>query len=833
MRVALTATDAGGAIIGTDAADLGFLLAGPPDVLGLQPGVVTRRYPSPGTIDAETTKCPYLELADPGLPWRYTPAANPAAGNLRLRPWMALLVGTEDELPIAGGKVAVAAAVQTAHKLAESYRWAHVQESDGRRTARLLSPRPPPSNANCVAVLVPAFAPVTSGPPADAWTGTGGAVVLPVYDSWRFRSGPGGDFLTLAKRLKPGQADPATGRAPVTYARLPAAGPLQARGALAPLGSTDAPLPAAIATDLAGLVSPPPDPRGRTVLGLPAYGDAWRDDPKATPWGAALNGDPRHRGAAGLGLAIGVQDQDDLVEEAQKRAGALGIAAQRIRHLSLGVAAAGSLWQRRLPAELARRLWVLGPMLRRTVTASGTLADRATDDGRPLPRGIFSGAARRVLRPGPARTARARPGANDPSGVLGAANTCPPPEPPVEVGVPLADMGAGDFEQRLAEARQQGRGNEKRLLAVLGDLQKSDPDHAKQIGQLLVDLQARSAQGTPLPWSTVATLIAALQTPPPARDEATIRDLFGLLAQGAGTPVDEPADLDGLAAQTVPPPGPPAPCQPISLGVLFELSLKADPRSPDFPGRRRVLDGIEGLDPPNATPPETCPGMDLPAWRLLNRFAPEWLLPGVGALADDTVIALQSNPRFMDAFLAGLNTQAAGRAALAQHPRRRRLHADAGLLGPRRHRQRRAGGRHPRRPELGRRCDARRRPAPAGRASAGPTSCWSSAGQLFLRYPRHGLDLVSAVHGGRARLRPGTPTPRRRPALPTFQGRDRRRRDCSSASRTWPPADIGRFWVALEEPPPATASATTTPRPTRPATAPISPTSPSPTRSGC
>jgi hypothetical protein len=128
-----------------------------------------------------------------------------------------------------------------------------------------------------VAVLVPAFAPVTTGPPADARTGASGGIVLPVFDFWRFRSGPGGDFLSLAKRLKPGQADPATGRAPVTYARLPGAGPLQARGALAPLGATDAPLPAAVANDLAGLTSPPHDSRGRIVLGLPSYGSAWRD----------------------------------------------------------------------------------------------------------------------------------------------------------------------------------------------------------------------------------------------------------------------------------------------------------------------------------------------------------------------------------------------------------------------------------------------------------------------------------------------------------------------------------------------------------------------------
>jgi hypothetical protein len=795
VNVTLTATSAAGATTGTDSASLAFLLAGPPDVAGLQPGVVTRRYPSPGTIDAETTKCPYLELSDPGLPWRYTPAANPPAGNRRLRPWLVLLSGSEEELPITGDKVAVAVAVQKDHKLADSHRWAHVQERDGRRTARLLSPRPLPPDKSCVAVLVPAFAPVTTGSPVDAWTGAA-SVVLPVYASWRFRSGPGGDFLTLAKRLKPGQADPATGRAPVTYSRLPAAGPIQARGALAPVGATDAPLPPAVAADLAGLTSPAPDPRGRTVIGLPLYGSAWRDDPRATPWGATLNSDPRHRGAAGLGLRIGIQEQDSLTDEALKRAGALGVAAQRIRHLSLGIAAASSLWQRRLPVGQTRRVWVLGPMLRRTVTTAGTLADLATADGRPLPRGIFSGAARRILRSGPARTARARPGANDPAVVLATANTCPPPEPPAEVGVPLTDMGAGDFEKRLAAARQQGTGDAKRLLAVLADLQQSDPVHAKQLGQLLTDLQARMTAGTPLPWSTVAALIAALQAPEP-RDEVRIRELFDLLAQGAGTPVDDLADLDALAAQTVQPAGPPEPCKEVNLSVLFELGMGANPGSTSFPGRRRVLDKIEGLDPPNTTPPETCPGMDLPAWRSLNKLAPEWLLPGVGALADDAVIAMQTNPQFVDAFMVGLNTQ------LLSELRWRNVRVAAGCTPMKVFWDRadtnnfervddiRGVRTWPSTSTLG---DPKHQPAGVG----GTDLVLVIRGQLLLRYPSTVLSLVSAVHGTKVDFTID-PDPAKPPRLPTFQGRIGTDVLLFGFANL-PAGDIGKFWLSLEEP---------------------------------
>src|SRR6186997_2063234 len=42
-----------------------FLLAGPADVVGLQPGAIVRRYPAPGVVDHESDRCPYVELADP------------------------------------------------------------------------------------------------------------------------------------------------------------------------------------------------------------------------------------------------------------------------------------------------------------------------------------------------------------------------------------------------------------------------------------------------------------------------------------------------------------------------------------------------------------------------------------------------------------------------------------------------------------------------------------------------------------------------------------------------------------------------------------------------
>src|SRR5687768_729208 len=76
--VTLTGRDAGGATTASETCTLAFLLAGPAEVLGLKPGAITGRYPLPGTLDAECDKCSHVEFADASLPWRYTPAGNPA-----------------------------------------------------------------------------------------------------------------------------------------------------------------------------------------------------------------------------------------------------------------------------------------------------------------------------------------------------------------------------------------------------------------------------------------------------------------------------------------------------------------------------------------------------------------------------------------------------------------------------------------------------------------------------------------------------------------------------------------------------------------------------------
>src|SRR5262245_28265753 len=86
--VTLAGTDASGAPTTTASGTVRFLLAGPGDVVRLAPGAITKRYPTPGTIDHESDRCPHAEFADISLPWRYTPAPRPAPGAGGQHPWL-------------------------------------------------------------------------------------------------------------------------------------------------------------------------------------------------------------------------------------------------------------------------------------------------------------------------------------------------------------------------------------------------------------------------------------------------------------------------------------------------------------------------------------------------------------------------------------------------------------------------------------------------------------------------------------------------------------------------------------------------------------------------
>lgn len=342
----------------TASVDHEIALIAPSDIAGLQGGQILRREPQAGAAGFEYNYFPFVEFSDPGLPWRFTPAAPNANGALS--PWL-VLAAVPDRPPnrVAPGPsgtttLTIGEAASSVLPIpSEAWLWAHVQEGGTAETSisRLLCPTRLLPDTAYIAALVPLFEggraaglglapnPATAGQPA--WGDSTAAVTLPVYDHWRFTTGQD-DFEALADKLSPAPPPATLGRkamdisAPAPGLDLedlgldPDHGKLAGRmfaGALVARGVDEKPweeahkepfqerlreilldaLPAPRRPSSGGY-----DPlRDDPAIGPPAYG-SWqsRQAPVNATWAEELNLDPRHRAAAGLGARAFRRNQE-------------------------------------------------------------------------------------------------------------------------------------------------------------------------------------------------------------------------------------------------------------------------------------------------------------------------------------------------------------------------------------------------------------------------------------------------------------------------------------------------------------------------------------------
>ncbi len=626
-----------------------FHVMGPGDVKALAPGAILRRHPSPGSGDAEETKLALVEFAAADLPWRYTPQLP---SGQRLRPWLVLVVGVPGAGGVAkrpDGTVRLSTSVQAAHDLADSWDWAHVHRVPGFERSRLVSPAELEPDTGYVAALVPTF--TATG--AYSWTSAAPAIVA-CYDAWEFRTGPQGDFPSLARQLRKADlADLALrggrpfGRADLAYrvrgtdvvVTLPAAGALRVPAKVSP-DPADAPPPPLVTADVAALRTPLVVPDGRDVITAPDYPGAFlplgTDTGAGTGWAAQLTGDPRVRGAAGLGAWTAIAWQDRIAEAAAVVLGDTAIAAGMIRALALGVAASRSMWRRRVPADPVRALALLAPSLGRLPTDSGhptalaALAARHSAGGSgpvQLAPALFSSAARRAVRPGAARSSLAAPGAADLSKLIDAASRCPDPAESRDV---------------LARVRPERDRDDE---AAVRDAVYDATDDAELAETAIAALLERR----PVDPARLAAVLAALR---PGRDGETDRDA---VQRALDTRDHPPLPEHGEGRE----PDPHAPgCSEIGMrGFGSAVAAAIDPTVAEPPAARRVFAMLPGIR--SMRPLEVEPELDIPLWSFLSSASPDWMLPGVGDLREHEVIGVETNPLFVQALLVGANRQAA------------------------------------------------------------------------------------------------------------------------------------------------------------------------------
>lgn len=708
-----------------------FTLMAACDVAGLKPDAIKHMVPAPFTRDAETTKLVHLDLWDPGLPWRYTPEKK--VHGAEVRPWMVLLVGTAKEIQVQGGIANVDKAVLLDHDLRNSYLWAHVQTDGTVEIGRILSPRgllTKDENGynkfgllaqhQYVAALVPAF----NDEGNDMWSITGPDTVqtnfgkkgiLPAFHSWQFMTAEGGDFETLAAKLYPSQAGD-VGKAKLYYRRnietdnLHINEVLEIRGAITSLQQEPEQQFAveAVRADLDILNN-----HLDNCIGLPEYGAPWLANPDEVlaGWPADVNDDARFRGIAGLGLWMGIEAQEALVEAAVQQSGALREAGQRIGNLALGLMAAGSLWNRHLPTDKHERLRTLGPIMGRMLASGGGWVLSKITENSPLTSALFSSAAQRILRDRSTQT-RHVTGANgglNRTDAMNEANRLEQLPQRVPDGLPHIDTIAKEMGLKMPDELLQVN---KELLtkiweelidfidsyckdylakreSIWGDSVKKEDttfreDWAGGLFKNLFSLLQTLLSNNHLHCESMAMIENIGQSHPGGTDlffervlengvyqQILKNDLWKALYKCmAMTPCQK---MQSINAHDIPvgniktfcndlidalSPPPVHDKRPVDLGGLSDLIFNAlDPRQMDAPAKLRLCSRIKGLDCTRLIRPEFKVGLDFPTWELLKKYDKEWLLPGVNALEKDSVLALQTNPEFIDAFLLGINTQ--------------------------------------------------------------------------------------------------------------------------------------------------------------------------------
>jgi hypothetical protein len=243
-----------------------------------------------------------------------------------------------------------------------------------------------------------------------------------------------------------------------------------------------------------------------------------------------------------------------------------------------------------------------------------------------LTRALMSSAARRALRPGPARLALTRGGLAPFGDVLIAANVCPEAHDPAEIR--RGDVNRDETTKKL-----------------VFDAARGDDVLAERILQALG------------PASDPATLAAALRALAPGPDGKPDPEAIARFLNAGPFP-----DVDRSLLEW---PGwmrahaPREPCSPVDLDKLAAIvSAAVDPTVARPPAVRRVLSTLPGIT--HIGPVEIEPELDLPLWSFLATQSPDWMLPGAGDLVDGDVVGLATNPVFVESLLVGANYQAIG-----------------------------------------------------------------------------------------------------------------------------------------------------------------------------
>jgi hypothetical protein len=691
----------------TEAPAVAVRLFGPGQVTGIDPRAIVRMEPTPGAVSFEPNYFPAVEFATPDLPWMFSPAVPNGAA---LRPWLCLVcVKAQPGVALTPRGTALpllqfsppAVPVNELPNLDEITTWAHAQISGtaptsnadittalndptSGRISRLICPRKLDPNTSYIACLVPTYnvgvqtgispdSPANDNDLSPAWTATTAAPFkLPVYASWTFSTGDAGDFASLAGQIRPPTAPLDVGLAPMDESAMGFGMPpfpglaLGMEGALKAPQTTSTAWPAGVQaqvrTALTPLLSPPPAPE--PIVTPPTYG-TWPAKGTQPTWLTDLNFDPRMRAAAGIAVNVVRGDQDDLIASAWDQFQQLRSANQRLRQFQLARVTAQSIMARHITVleGAGSFLQLTRPLHTRVRVNIGTQATLASHlSTTRIASGSMAPAFRRLIRRRGPLGRQLYPAAGAPSQIVERFNEATGAPRALAVVGPLVAPAGTVLLDTVSTATPLSLLTTAAVAGAPGWITTpiaaaAAPGATPPAPGLLTTTMWKNDPNSPAWLRTGATNLPALPEFP------SILSQFTLMEQrfrAAASTVTSYISADtALIDDAVPPP-------PLSITLQAAQQMVVttiDPRSTLQARAAAQLVLPTTGDPlrPQLGAPQFTRPMSL-------SLTPQQLLPGVDQVPEETAALLVTNPRFVEAYMVGLNDEIRRELAWRQYP---------------------------------------------------------------------------------------------------------------------------------------------------------------------
>jgi hypothetical protein len=543
---------------------------------------------------------------------------------------------------------------------------------------------------------------------APAWDATTTAPFsLPVYYRFSFQTGPGGDFASLARRIGPPKSPVVASTRPMDVSAPgfgAAAAPgltLGLEGALRTVDSQETAWPPGAQAIYEGelrkalepapgadpVVSPPVYGRSQTGSDLPA--------PGAPPvWLGELNLDPRTRAAAGAGSQVVQRDQEAMVASAWDQLGEIRKANQLLRQAQLARQVSASIDQRHLDTVTGDGIYlqITAPLHSRVSLAlGGTSATlRGHLQTSRVPAGAVSPVMRKLARPrgpigrqlkvtgtpqlvdrlnlpaasgaqalvvaGPVQAPRGMVALDDVSPTIQVARMTTAvlrAAPGWQIATTSTTVATHAVEEAKLGTVQSSAIEEKSATTEHSATNKqsdaaksSDTTAATTKKAALIDWAsdpdvpellkvARPNLPAPLVFPTEEKALVQVQE----NFRATSSAITGYLT-ATTAPAADPPPLGGSAAL--------APAR-------EQLRARLDPEITMQARMRARIPLGSGPDP--LQPLSAGPRFPQPMYAALAELAPDWMLPGISNVPLNAAALLETNPRFVEAFLVGLNEE--------------------------------------------------------------------------------------------------------------------------------------------------------------------------------